>query len=161
MQWSSHRQPFIITIDRKTLTHLLTGSTHLHNRGSEQTVAWITEQTHKASAWLANEGCLRDTHSPPQVFPYLPTQGRAFLKIFCSQDVSMDHIFHIGKVYQVLSIPAQTKGRRLAPRQVRLKVCQRKDFPTRYICSKFLLPLSYAATSGYTMSERWNHCIWF
>lgn len=35
----------------------------------------------------------------------------------------MDHVFHIGEIYQVLSIPAQTKGRSLALRQVRLKIC--------------------------------------
>lgn len=35
----------------------------------------------------------------------------------------MDHVFHIGEIYQVLSIPRQTKGRSLALRQVRLKIC--------------------------------------
>lgn len=51
-------------------------------------------------------------------FPYLPTHRRVFSKVFCSQDMSMDHIFHIGEIYQVLPIPAQIKGKEVGPKVI-------------------------------------------
>lgn len=56
---------------------------------------------------------LGDTHSPSWFPPYLPTQGRVLLKALSSKDMSMDHVFHISEVYQVLPIPAQMKGKRV------------------------------------------------
>lgn len=37
---------------------------------------------------------------------YLPTKGFIFGEVFCSQDVSMDHVLNEGEVHQVLPIPA-------------------------------------------------------
>ena len=41
---------------------------------------------------------------------YLPTQGGVLGEVLCSQDVSVDHVLHKGKVYQVLSVPAGAQG---------------------------------------------------
>lgn len=99
-------------------------SAHLQGRCSVQTkmrINYRADTWNKACRWSSAKG--HPLFSPCEVLPYLPAQGWVFLKLFCSQDVSMDHVFHIGEIHQVLSIPAQTKGRRLAQRWVRLKVC--------------------------------------
>lgn len=123
-------------------------SPHLQDRCSVQTKIHTNYRANtwsKACRWSSAEG--HPLFSPCEVPPYLPAQGRVFLKVFCSQDVSMDHIFHIGEIYQVLSIPAQTKGRSLALRWIGLKIClwhKGRTFTQDIFVPSFLLSCSLA-----------------
>lgn len=82
---------------------------HRWESGSCSPAAWISRNEQGSH----RRGCGKGI--PPLPLPFhlpshLPTQGRVFVQLFCSQDVPVHHVLHVGKIHQVLSIPAHRKG---------------------------------------------------